>query len=193
MCNQWIVFKMCQSILSIVCFFIVDFICDYKEQVLITDVKNEKHCTICHVLSNQWKNLKFKWSSHTHEFIQQQIQRQRSIIVFKIDENWIHDVKKFAWKHHLINIHKSMLVNVLHQLLKNMIMHLFIWIKQLLQTKMSATRKRKNTCMIIDDRLRTIQLIAWFCKILEFIELKRFSRFSRMKQWIEIEEKTIVR
>ena len=72
-------------------------------------------------------------------------------------------------------------------------MYLFIWIKQLLQAEMSTTRKRKDTCMIIVDRSRATQLNAQFCKIFEFIELKKFARFSRMKQWIEIEQKTIVR
>jgi hypothetical protein len=56
---------------------IVDFVCDYEEQILIIDVKSEQHCIICRVSSKARENLERRWSLRTHEFMQEQIQRQK--------------------------------------------------------------------------------------------------------------------
>ncbi len=43
------------------CFSIIaGFICDYEEQVLITDIKSDQHCIICQVSLDQCENLKEK-------------------------------------------------------------------------------------------------------------------------------------
>lgn len=48
--------------------------------------------------------------------------------VNKIDDDWVHEVVNFAWKPDLINIHETMVKDVLHQLLKGMIMHGINWV-----------------------------------------------------------------
>jgi hypothetical protein len=52
---------------------IIDFICDYKEQILITDIKNEQQCSIYQMFFDERENLKKKWLYRIHEFIKKQI------------------------------------------------------------------------------------------------------------------------
>jgi hypothetical protein len=54
-------------------FLIANFVCDYEEQMLIIDVKNEQHCIICRVSSKARKNLEDRWLLNTYEFMQEQI------------------------------------------------------------------------------------------------------------------------
>jgi hypothetical protein len=37
---------------------LIDFICDYEEQILITNIKNEQQCSICQMSFDEHKNLK---------------------------------------------------------------------------------------------------------------------------------------
>jgi hypothetical protein len=166
------------------CFFIITkFICDYEKQIFITNIKNDQHCIIYQISLDERENLKKKWSIRIHDFIQFQIQRQRRNHIIKIDEQWIHEMTNFAWKHSLINIHQTMMMNVFDQLLKKMIMHLLNWIKLLLKKKMSITRKRKNDALILFDLFDFDRLNARFRKISKFTKLKKFINFSNVKQW----------
>jgi predicted nucleic acid-binding Zn ribbon protein len=149
------------------CFSIIaGFICDYEEQVLITDIKSDQHCIICQVSLDQCENLKEKWSTRTHETTQRQIQRQRKTHIIKIDEQWVHDVMNFAWEHSLVNIHETMMIDITHQLFKEMIMHLLTWIRSLLRNEMPTDRKRKDEVVSLSD---LDQLNARFRKIPEFM------------------------
>ena len=40
----------------------------------------------------------------------------------KTDDSWVHDVENFAWKHAHLNIHSSMMIDTLYQLLKGIAM-----------------------------------------------------------------------
>jgi hypothetical protein len=91
---------------------------DYEEQVLITGIKKAQHCSICTVPPYERENLTKQWSDRTHKITQQQLSRQRQIDLAKTDDTWVHDVENFAWKHPYLNIHKAMMIDVLHQLLK---------------------------------------------------------------------------
>ncbi len=78
------------------------------------------------------------------------------------------------------------MINVLHQLLKSMIMHLLNWIKSLLKTEISISKKRKRTNELS-------QLDAHFKCVTSLTKLKIFDHFSRIKQWTKVEQKTIIR
>jgi type IV secretory pathway VirB3-like protein len=102
-------------------------------------------------------------------------------------------VKNFVWKHNLINIHEIMMMNILHQLMKKMIMHLLIWIKFLLKIYLSVNRKRKNFSIRFKDLSELDKFDTRFKNVSSFIELKTFFSFSNVKQWIDVKQKTIMK
>jgi len=165
---------------------------DYKKQILITDVKMNQQCMICQVPSQEQENLKRDWSLQTHQFIKNQISRQQEEKISENDAAWVHSVDNFAWAHHLINIHTTMMIDVLHQLLKNTITYLVHWLKQLIEKSITAARKKKDIRHKISSASEATQLNHWFCSILAFAELKTFQRYSSVKQWIKADQKAIV-
>ncbi len=171
----------------------IDFICDYEEQILITNIKSEQQCSICQMSSDERENLEKKWSYRIHEFIKRQIRHQRKKEIAKRKNDWIHEVKNFVWKHNLINIHEIMMMNILHQLMKKMIMHLLIWIRFLLKTHLSANRKRKNFSIRFKNLSELDKFDTRFKSVSSFTELKTFFSFSNVKQWIDVKQKTIMR
>jgi hypothetical protein len=176
------------------CFFIIaKFICDYEERIIITNIKSDQHSTICQISLDQRENLKRKWSIRIYDSTQQQIRRQRQNRIIKTDEQWVHEMMNFAWEHSLVNIHETMMIDVFHQLFKEMIMHLLIWIRLLLKKEMSTARKWKDEALTSSDLFDLDCLDARFRKISKFTNLKRFSNFSNVKQWTSNEQKTIVR
>ncbi len=102
-------------------------------------------------------------------------------------------MKNFVWKHNLINIHEIMMMNILHQLMKKMIMHLLIWIKFLLKIYLSVNRKRKNFSIRFKDLSELDKFDTRFKNVSSFIELKTFFSFSNVKQWIDVKQKTIMK
>ncbi len=176
------------------CFSIIaEFICDYEEQILITDIKSDQHCLICQISFDRRENLERKWSIRTHDFTQRQIQHQRQNHIIKTDEQWVHEMTNFVWEYSLVNIHQTMMMNVLHQLFKKMIMHLLSWIRLLLKKEMSTARKRKDDAFTSSNLFDFDRLNARFRKISKFTNLKKFTNFSSVKQWTNNEQKTIVR
>ncbi len=176
------------------CYFIlIDFICDYEKQMIIIDVKSDQHCIICQVSSKKRKNLDDKWSFRTHETIQSQIRRQRFENIVKTDDKWVHNVECFVRKHDFVNIHEIMMIDILHQLLKNMMMHVITWIKIILKTEMSISSKRKNVFITTQNLSKLNRLNARFKKISSFKNLKIFTRFFNVKQWTRIEQKIVFR
>jgi hypothetical protein len=139
------------------------------------------------------ENLKKKWSYRTHESIKKQIRHQRKKEIAKRKNDWIHEMKNFVWKHNLINIHEIMMMNILHQFMKRMIMHLLIWIRFLLKTHLSVNRKRKNFSIRFKDLSEFDKFDTRFKNVSSFIELKTFFSFSNVKQWIDMKQKTIMR
>jgi hypothetical protein len=160
---------------------IIDFICDYEKQILITNIQGEQQCLICQMSFDERENLKKKWSYRTHELNKRQIRHQRKKEIAKRKNDWIHEVKNFVWKHNLINIHEIMMMNILYQLMKKMIMHLLIWIKILLKTHLFVNRKRKNFSIKFKDLSEFDKLDIRFKSVSSFIELKTFFNFSNVK------------
>lgn len=80
------------------CFpIIASFICNYKKQVVITDIKNSMQCIICQVSSKKQENLCCQWLICTHASTQQQIQYQRADDVFgRTNDAWIYDLPNFV-------------------------------------------------------------------------------------------------
>ena len=87
---------------------------DYEEQVLITGVKSQQHCTICQVPPNRRENLLERHPLRTHESTKKQIAAQQANDTPQTDPDWVHPVPCFAWKHGLINIHNAMMADILH-------------------------------------------------------------------------------
>ncbi|KAH5425785.1 hypothetical protein HBI46_038730 [Parastagonospora nodorum] len=67
---------------------------DYEEQVLLTSVKKNRHCTRC------------------------TLQQERCLN--KGHDDFVHPVNCFGWKHHNFNIHVSLATDTLHLLLKGL-------------------------------------------------------------------------
>lgn len=166
---------------------------DYEEQVLITGVKSGRHCTICQVPSNKREDLLSTWPKRTHSSTKAQIKEQRSKRVQRTDEAWIHDVHNFAWSHHLVNIHDIMSVDILHQLLKGIVMRLIEWIQELVPQILPRSRKRKQGDLRITTARPSAQLDHRFSQVPSFPGLKTFKHFSAVKQWTGVEQKAIVR
>ena len=97
----------------------------------------------------------------------------------KDSDSWVHDVHNFAWGHQLVNIHKAMMVDVLHQLMKGMVMHLISWIKLLLKDKIPAARIRKGTSRSIHEASRLNKLDERFRVVPPFRDLRTFPTSPR--------------
>jgi hypothetical protein len=83
---------------------IAGFMADYEEQVLIMGIKKAQHCSIYTIPPHERENLMKQWDDRTHELTQQQISYQRQTGLSKTDDDWVHDVENFAWKHPYLNI-----------------------------------------------------------------------------------------
>ncbi|KAH5721625.1 hypothetical protein HBI17_254650 [Parastagonospora nodorum] len=75
---------------------------DYEEQVLLTSIKKNRHCTRY---------------TRTEQFTQ--LQQERCLN--KGHDDFIHPVNCFGWKHHNFNIHVSLATDTLHLLLKGLV------------------------------------------------------------------------
>jgi hypothetical protein len=172
---------------------IAGFMADYEEQVLITGIKKAQHCSICTVPPHERENLTEQWDDRTHELTQQQISHQRQTGLLKTDDTWVHDVENFAWKHPYLNIHKAMMIDVLHQLLKGITMYLITWVKTLASSVLPAVRKRKRQSRTIKESSGSVQLDERFRCVPPFTGLKRFACFSKVKQWTGVEQRAMIR
>ena len=159
---------------------------NYEEQILITDVKSEKHCVIYYVSLNQWKDLIKKWSEHTYQRTYELLKRQQSEQINQTDDDWIHSVINFTWKYHLVNIHSVMMINILYQLLKELMMYMIVWIQFLITEIHSLSWKCKMNCLTITELSDQEKLDCWFQQISAFLSLKHFIKFSQVKQWTEM-------
>ena len=57
---------------------LADLMVDYEEQVLITEVKANMQCSICHVPPKKRQRMTKKWEFQTHESTWKQIEHQRN-------------------------------------------------------------------------------------------------------------------
>ncbi len=127
-----------------------------------------------------------------HAFTKNQQRQQRKNNIIENDFAWIHSVKNFAWSHMFINIHETMMINMLHQLLKKIILYLMLWFSQIINESVYTSQKRKEIRLALNDASETAQLNQRFCIISSFKDMKRFVKYSTIKQWIDADWKSIV-
>ncbi len=180
---------------------------DYEEQVLITEVKVNQHCTLCTVPSNRRQKLCKHWSKRTHEYTQRLIRIQQTQATTteqkSVNDNddisndmRVHVADNFAWRHHFVNIHNLMALDPLHQLYKGWIMQLMKYIENLNNKllKENFGRKRKREDQIITKNLSGLnQLNHRFQLVSEYSNLKMFKHYSTVKQWSDNKQKNIAR
>ncbi len=171
---------------------IIKFMMNYKKQVLITDIKMNQQCSICQVSSHERENLDKTWSIQMHAFTRNQQRQQRKNNIIENDFAWIHSVKNFAWSHMFINIHETMMINMLHQLLKKIILYLMLWFSRIINESVCTSQKRKEIRLVLNDASETAQLNQRFCVISSFKDMKRFVKYSTIKQWTDANWKSIV-
>ncbi|THX70243.1 Piwi-domain-containing protein [Aureobasidium pullulans] len=135
------------------------FTTDYEEQVKLTGILGNRHCTMCKIHPGLREDLELtaEWRSKTDT--RERIQRQRKgatgtssgstaqlsqtfdVVDDGIEseeeeaglgsgdeseldpDERIHDINRFALTMPLMDIHKSLMVDILHQLLKGVMMH----------------------------------------------------------------------
>jgi len=155
---------------------------DYEEQVVITGIKCMRQCAICTVPPDERQHLTRKtWEPRTHASTMAQLEHQAKFNIVSSDDSWIHPIRNFAWNHYLVNIHQSMMVDILHQLLKGVVMDVVRWIKDLL-TEISLSQAEAMESL--DRRFREVPL---------FTGVRHFSNFSNITQWGGDEQKAFVR
>ena len=120
-----------------------------------------------------------------HVFIRNQQRQQRKNNMIENNSAWIHSVKNFAWSHMFINIYEIMIINVLHQLFKRIILYLMLWFNQIINKSVCTSWRRKEIRLALNDASETVQLNQRFHVILSFKDMKRFIKYSTIKQWID--------
>lgn len=96
-------------------------------------------------------------------------------------KNDIHPVQNFAWKHSYINIHQSIMVDILHQLLKGVTgVHLLVWLNGIISNSCPETRKRRGVKKTLEEALGRVRLDHQFRSISLFAHLKHFKDYRGM-------------
>ena len=176
---------------------------DYEEQVLITGIKKNRHCSICRVRPNERGDLLKKWQYRTHDYTQAKLVSQRSARKriedgLAKDTMAVHPVRNWAWRHKHCNIHMLMDVDILHQLLKGVVIRLIDWctalIDDVIGTNPNAVRRtKKQGKKKVSESTASIRLDGRSRQVPGFTGLKLFDHFSKVKQWSGNEPKAIVR
>ncbi len=92
---------------------------------MITGIKSGMQCSMYQVFPEEHENLCKTWALRTYESTWAQIALQET-------EEWIenhghrdldcvHSMENFVWNHSIVNIHKYMMLDILHQLLKGVV------------------------------------------------------------------------
>jgi hypothetical protein len=176
------------------CFpIIASFAADYEEQFIVTGVKSGRHYTIFTVVSEEREDIRLCASFRTHQSTQNRLEKQSVSNVKKPDEEWVHPVENFAWKHSHLNIHQAMTLDLLHQLLKGVFKHLMSWILKALEITVKADRKTKGTKLNIVQANAIARLDERFRRVSRCQDLHVFQAFSQVQQWTGNEERSLVR
>ena len=173
---------------------------DYEEQVLITGVKSNQECPICKVPPNEREDLEKTWEKRTHEHAQAQTgpcegasddEEMTQLLNENDGEGWVASTENFAWRHGFVNIHGTIMLDGLHQLLKGTVDHLMTWLEKLIHSEYkgrasTATeiKKRLGGHVLLDERFRAVP---------HFTDLKRFPKYSKVKQWTAADRRAIIR
>ena len=131
------------------------------------------------------------WQSCTHQFTQRQIQQQKKDDISKKNSIWVHFIHNFAWSHYMINIHECMMIDILHQLLKDTIIYMLNWLDELIEKRIVASRKKKEYQLHINHAFNVAQLNERFCNVFAFVELKIFTKYNIIKQWMTSNRKIV--
>jgi hypothetical protein len=163
---------------------------DYEEQALITGIKSGQHCSICKVPPNERETLTRQWDKRTHEDTQAMLHHIRENHSIKTSEDdWIHDVPNFAWGHAHANLHSSMMIDILHQLLQGLFKHLIDWVKVIVS---GLPRGPEMADEGGERSFGEMQLDERFRKMAEYPDLRLFKQFSAITQWTGEERQSIL-
>ena len=173
---------------------------DYEEQVLITGVKTNMQCSICHLPPKERKRVTKKWEFQTHELTWEQIERQRNnpaVQRARAADEWLHPQESFAWDHSYVNIHAILLSDILHQLYKGVVTNLVSWITKTIvevsRPRLLAKKRGHDGQLRLGQTSKVSQLDKRFRNIPPFPDLKLFQHYSKVVQWTENKQKAIVK
>ena len=171
-------------------------LCDYQEVTLITGIKTNEQCGTCQVPPTELQSILKQWPLRTHQQMRDQMQKQKSQKVNQSDQNWVHDINSFAWRHSFLNIHESIAVDMLHQLQKGVFRDLVRWTMDLVKDLVlgqRATKTKKKKDRSYKESPGLVQLDARFELVPRFPGLRHFNHFSHVQQWTGNEERDLLR
>jgi hypothetical protein len=171
-------------------------LCDYEEVTLITGIKRNEQCGTCQAPSKELQDLSTKWPLRMHLQMRSQMQKQHDQRINPSNQDWVHPIDCFAWRHSFVNIHEAISIDMLHQLQKGVFRDLINWIQSLLQDLFPghrATKTKKKKDRSYRESPGAVQLDARFATIPLYPGLKRFNKFSHVQQWTGNEERDLLR
>ncbi len=92
----------------------------------------------------------------------------------------------------MINIHECIIIDILHQLLKDTVIYMLDWLDELIEKRIVASRKKKEYQLHINHAFNVAQLNKRFRNISAFVELKIFTKYSIIKQWTTLNRKIVI-
>ncbi|THZ51318.1 hypothetical protein D6C86_10541 [Aureobasidium pullulans] len=196
---------------------------DYEEQVLLTGVLSNKECPVCKIHPNLREDLEVKAEWRTMSYTWERIQRQRDADqrraggdknaglddeLLNPDER-INDVNCFAFYQPHFEINHGMTVDILHQLLKGVMVHMLSWIQSYVMehaknetgTRMydvtatadAGLRRKKAKGAKVSKPVVEIVMDRKFASMPGYPKLRVFKRLSSITQWTGAEYKSILR
>ncbi|KAH5228948.1 hypothetical protein HBH77_006500 [Parastagonospora nodorum] len=145
---------------------------NYEEQVLLTGVKKNRHCTRCTVAPNDREDLCGSYLWRTEQFTQ--LQQERCLD--KGHDDFVHLVNCFRWKHHNFNIHVSLATDTLHLLLKGLVIKMLDFMQDMLDDIYPSSRKTwDNSTTPVTQESSSTQLNERFRQVMHSTGLKRFN------------------
>ncbi|CAI6270625.1 unnamed protein product [Periconia digitata] len=171
---------------------------DYKEQVLLTGVKNNQHCTVCKIAPKMRDTMVFpdrpdksssEYAGHrTHNDTISKIRRIREQRVRSSDPEYVHQIENFAWRFPHVNVHTALMPDLLHQLHTGVMGDSVKWLSALLDDMYGRSQADYNSSGVsrLDKRYREVP---------HYPRLIRFNKIpvSKISQWTGNERKALAR
>ncbi len=85
-----------------------------------------------------------------------------------------------------------MIIDILHQLLKDTVIYMLDWLDELIEKKIVASRKKKEYQLHINYAFDVAQLNEWFCNVSAFVKLKMFTKYNVIKQCTTSNKKIMI-
>ncbi len=94
-------------------------------------------------------------------------------------------MKNFAWNHSFLNIHKSIMLDILYQFLKGVIggMNMLQWLKTVIGAKFKKARVKAGTMRSLQQVNSRVLLDERFCAVPFYLTLKIFKEYRSVKEW----------